>query len=285
MFLTTQTHTHTETIMASGSYNKKQKTLKQRDYVLHDPQLRHLLGTLENYGHQMDDERYERIENLVNDQKEKVRARAILKNHPDPFEEPNFERPRPKTANVTPKREYVLHEPRFRDLQENFLKYYDRPTTANQTKDEKKRRKRLSTAVKDKKEELLEMRMGNIDELKENLEELEEMDVEDMTGPELFEHKQRIASLKARIERELKNVRIDFLPKPVTRPKPYKPETILVWNNPPQYDKNAPHLRQVMEVNEIYGAHMDATRKAILDSTVAHILANKEEYAAWKRQM
>lgn len=283
MFLKTSSKKAEEKRIMAGS--KRQNTGKiERDYVLHDPHLRYLLETLENYGHQMDEERYDRIESQVSEQKEKVRTKAFNKNQPDPFKKEPGVIVRPRSA-VSPKRDYVLHEPRFRDLQENYMKYYKRPTTADQTKADVRRKKRFAAVVKDKKKELLEMRMANIDELKEQLEELEEMDVEDMANQEIIEHRQRISSLKARIQREMKSVRADFLPQPVPCIKPYKPEPVLEWNNPPQYDKTAPHLRQVMEVNKIYGAHMDATRKAILDSTVEHILANDKEYAAWKRQM
>lgn len=264
--------------------SKKRQNTKnvQRDYVLHDPKFIHLLGTLENYGRHMALERYNRVESQVNEQREKVRAKALSKNLPDPFEERSVTKERPKSAVS---RDYVLHEPNFRSLQETYIKYYDRPVTANQTKAEVRRKKRLSAVIRNKKEELLDLRKANIEELREQLEELEEMDVDEMTSQELMEHNQRVASLKARIQRDMKRVRSDFLPKPIPRVKPIKPEPVLEWNNPPQYDIAEPPLRIVMAVNEIYGEHMDAARKAILASTVEHIRTNKREYDAWKRQM
>lgn len=251
----------------------------QRDYVLHDPPLRYLQGTLENYGHQWDDERYNRIEGQVSEQ---MKQTKLLKRNA--LKESKMASERPKSS-ISAKRDYILHAPRFRDLQENYMRYYNRPTTADQTKSDVIRKKRLSAAIKRKKNELIEMRKTDIDELKSKLDELQEMNFNDMTNQELIEHRQQIASIRARIQREEKDVRYDFLPQSIPRTKLYKPDPVLDWNNPPQYDRNAPQLRHVMEVNEIYGAHMDAARKAILDRTMEHILSNQEEYAAWKRQM
>lgn len=259
----------------TGSKRQDISKKLQRDYVLHNPGLRHLQGTLENHGHQLDEERYNRLETQVSEQ---------LKRSKVPNKKTFEAQERPKSA-VSAKRDYVLHEPRFRDLQQNYMSYYNRPTTADETKAEKQRKKRLSATIKNKKKELLEMRKTNIGELKKQLEELEKTDVGDMTSHELIEHKQRITSVKARIEREMEGVRFDFLPQSAPRAIPQKSEPVLDWSNPPQYDRTAPQLRHVMEVNKIYGAHMDAARKAILDRTVEHILTNQKEYASWKRQM
>lgn len=252
------------------------KRLVQRDYVLHDPQLRHLLGTLQNYGHQLEKERQKRLKNRITKQSNKKNDKI-----PKETEEKETKK-RPKTA-IT--RDYVLHEPRFRDLQDCYLRFLKRPTTTDQTKDEKNRKERLSEAIKEKKEEILEARKEIIEDLEEQLTELEEEEDEEMTNQEKLEHKKRVQNLKNRIDREKKNIKADFLPRKVMRLKPDKLETVLEWNNPPQYDRTAPQSRILMQVNKHHGPYMDATRKAILDNHVQQVLASERAYVEWKRQM
>ncbi|XP_063709107.1 trichohyalin-like [Culicoides brevitarsis] len=246
----------------------KIKSQKNRDYALHEPALRHLLGTLENYGQHLDKERQARLEALVNKQ-----------NPVKKVEE------RPKSAFFARKREYPLHEPRFLDLQLNFLKYFQRPSTAGQTKDEKRRRARLEKAIQRRKNKIIEKRQSVIEDLEEQLEEILEEEVDEMTNLEKMEHEKKIQNLKNRILREKENLGYGILPMKEKKIKPEKLEVVLEWNNPPKYDRAAPQSRHIMQVSKQHGPYFDGKRKAILDRHVEKSRANEQEYAAWKRQI
>lgn len=268
------------------STDGKQKIKPKRDYVLHEPPLRYLLNTWNNFTFNMNDKKYDKFEEIISKKMNEAREKAKAAKKPDPFEEPKpeiFVRPKSK---VEADRNYKLHESRFLNLQENYFTFHkfpkqDRP----QSKEDRIRKKRLSGQIKNKKSDILNARKNKVEELRTILEELEEEDEENMTKADKEKKKLRIATLKARIEREKSKLKDGLLPQPSIRPKFSTPESILEWSNPPVYDQSAPPLRRIQDIQENYTPYMDPVRQKNVYRVLENVQSKQQEYMAWQSKM